>query len=126
MELDFDVCLAIQILEERISKLEKNLDNFIYITATKNVDHELNFTNLGNIIAEYHRLVLGACPIDIEKTIKENMRGKSPHKCPICEGERSIRIEPTYYVTKNPMDQRHLAPKIQECLSCEGKGIVWG
>jgi len=35
---------------------------------------------------------------------------RKPHKCPVCEGRRTI-LE---------------AHRILNCESCEGKGIVWG
>lgn len=36
---------------------------------------------------------------------------KKPHKCPICDGRGQVQLE---------------ILKISFCLSCDGKGIIWG
>ena len=51
---------------------------------------------------------------DMERQIYSN---KKPHKCPVCEGEGKKKIK---YLS----DGRPLI--VIDCISCEGKGIVWG
>lgn len=60
-------------------------------------------------LKQYHELMLGTCPIELEKTIRANMHGKIPHKCPVCEGMGGF-----------------LSTEPNTCHACEGKGIVWG
>lgn len=78
-------------------------------------------------LRSYHELILGACPIELEKTIRDNMRGKIPHKCPVCDFSGAIQLESMEEITrfKDVMktdDGRYFI----WCKSCEGKGIVWG
>jgi DnaJ-class molecular chaperone len=48
---------------------------------------------------------------------QKNIKGRTPHKCPVCDG-----------VGVNVVigEVRGLPIKSDKCPSCEGKGIVWG
>ena len=72
---------------------------------------------LENRFQEYNELVLGACPLEIQKMYKKS----HPHKCPVCEGIGKKDF-PKYHVDGVPVV--HLTN--ENCKPCEGKGIVWG
>lgn len=99
-------------MRAKIDNIGKGLENYReYKTGIEDLNTDVMY--LKQHIKQYHELVLGACPLDIEKTIRENMKGKLPHKCPVCEGSGGV---------KHPLTGLIVPAK---CHACEGKGIVW-
>lgn len=108
---EFEIRIFIENLEERIHQLENELQKY--------AEH----------LKTYHELMLGACPFDIEKTIRENMKGKIPHKCPICDGLGRHYVDPNRPLSgiENafmPKDERGFQYRI--CQACKSSGIIWG
>ncbi len=125
-------------LKERLEKLENffsgKVKNPIYEAIEIHIENfnkrieklndrveclEKHIISLKDHIKRYHELILGTCPIDLEKTIRSNMKDKTPHKCPVCEGN-CMRPNPLVVIKNEKM------PINLDCIVCEGKGIVWG
>lgn len=102
-----------QIGIEKCFERIKNLEKAIVTTNDKT-------KMLHEHIISYHELMLGICPIDLEKTIQRNMRGKKPYKCPVCygNGENKLASIEEMLANNNKM--------YKSCGACQGKGIVWG
>ena len=104
---------------DRIEKLEK-----LYSSSTDVEQGLLNRINeledkLENIIPRvWSAEQKGLIAMD---AIEGNGRfkGKSPHKCPVCEGNGSI-IDNLIYIEK------YSDVKIITCNGCKGRGVVWG
>lgn len=87
--------------ESRLDGLEQNYPSLW--RRIKSIEEHLK---------EYHEIILGACPLEIEK-----LNRKIPHKCPVCDGKRLD--------LSNPIPGSG-GLKWDVCLICKGKGIVWG
>lgn len=80
----------------RIVEVEKALENYReYRTAIEDLETDVMYLKEGIIalhdhIKTYHELVLGACPIDIEKTIRKNMKNSDPIEIEIHEMKQQI------------------------------------
>src|ERR1700753_716664 len=113
--------------EMRCLDVEKELENYRqYKTSIE--DLETDVMHLKEHIKQYHELMLGACPLDIEKTIRENMKGKSPFKCPVCEGFGRRYADPNRPLSgiENAFMPRYESGlQYRSCHACEGKGVVW-
>lgn len=102
-----------RLLQLESERIAQQLDPKVWVFVNERLD------NLEKNISRYHELVLGACPIDIEKNIRVNIKGKAPHKCPVCGGN-GLKWD----ITDNQGLPWPTSQKI-DCRSCAGKGIVW-
>lgn len=103
---------------ERIENIEDNFRELeIYAKAIQQEAWQVNMMKriekieyiLGDVLIKGNPMRIGK---------KENISNhKKPHKCPVCDGEcyRNIVADKVSGLMANP-----------KCLSCEGKGIVWG
>ena len=90
---------SLKILDERLKKLEQLNKPFV------NYD---DIQEIHRILKEHYKLIF-------------HRKDKKPHKCPVCEGRMFHTIAHSYYgkLTNDEL-------KEFKCLTCEGKGIVWG
>jgi hypothetical protein len=128
-------------LSDRLERLESRYESFAFFHRDNRQDlndslraiqdeYKQEFANINERIDTYHKLVLGACPIDIEKEIRNNMdktdtemskqypqpfKAMKPHKCPVCDGKGER-------ITKGCST---VAEFIENCYSCKATGIVW-
>ena len=128
MELDFDIKLVIQLLEERITSLDmrtKEVERFQEITHRqyqKVIQHSDPNENI-DIQIQVHEIqqnieCLFTCMKGLETKFGmiNSFKPLKPHKCPICNGTG----EREWY------ENGGLHRRVQRCVSCEAKGIVWG
>lgn len=59
------------------------------------------------------------CMCNKSETYQPIPSGKTPHKCPVCEGMGKLNDE---YCTPNSQGQS----KVVNCHACKGEGVVWG
>lgn len=88
--------------EKRISGLEKSLEDKFNLLKIKwcELENEINTFRL--LISNY---------------------SKKPHTCPLCDGEG---INKNKLVLEDIRELSNITMKNPVCISCEGKGIVWG
>lgn len=106
---------------EKIQELEKLLNDFI---KSANTRLEVLHNHKNYQIEENRKISKRVDELEeiIKRISEDDMRAsKIPHKCPICEGYGSKLI--TERTSVAPADHYR---KQNPCISCEGKGIVWG
>lgn len=91
-------------LEHRLKLLESKINNLI---AWK----EVHINTMAGISDEIRK---------ISKSISKYAM-KMPHKCPVCDG-CGMRANPLR--VKNY--ENAMIPINLDCMSCDGKGIIWG
>lgn len=98
------------------SKIDNRKDLNNALSAIQE-DYKTRLAVFEDHMKRYHELMLGTSPIELEKTIRANMRVKAPHKCPVCDGAGCLSFR------NPPLTLNDIKP---DCHGCEGKGIVWG
>lgn len=119
--------------EHRLKLLESQMktSNEMYIELTKSLQvlHEHKIRQIDENMKVLRRLDeienglinrIGILGTALQQLSDENHKlRKTPHKCPVCEGEGRITL-------KVPLVTKTSTCYSINCVPCEGKGIIWG
>lgn len=98
-------------LEIRLKDMREDLDNF----DDKEKKLEENFNYIFKKIDKLEREIQNmGTAISIKPVYKK------PYKCPVCEGTTFFESEKYYNIPDEMIKTKNI------CISCNGKGIVWG
>jgi len=119
---------------DRLNELDKKYDQLVkdILSPMKACSKDFDYLNvrlikIENDIDKFKAVMMEQIPEEIEERLKElraelfsrpYVFNKKPHKCPVCEGMRTHK--------KMLMHADQMVWVEDNCICCEGKGIVWG
>lgn len=111
-------------IEERVKDIEYRLNHIVELPTELDIrlqDVERKVDGLGNSFIKLRKEFESKLDLDYKKWVQyfnEVHPKKTPHKCPVCNGEGVMSN-----VDLLSMPRPSTFPR---CKTCEGKGIVWG
>lgn len=112
---------------ERIDKLESHYYSDGDLSAIHGQIDNVN-KNMKYFEHDAKRLEERINELESFKHLRFSVYETKPHKCPVCEGNRDIRVAPSPLINLAVNNYRidAIGNYYTSCSVCEGKGILWG